>query len=163
MLPEEKPRVKPGPETLGSLLRATQRAGPRVSPEASSVEKQYSISWPSVRLGGTIPGRMVKIKLQKTRKERRGRSGEWGEHFPFLPPLILSLWVSRRSRPSSHDFLFYHLPFFKNDQSGSREDEYQKHLRNKPLTSLYLGNGRPPLSAPFSQLLRPPPPFTRTP
>lgn len=79
MLPEEKPRVKPGPETLGSLLRATQRAGPRVSPEASSVEKQYSISWPSVRLGGTIPGRMVKIKLQKTRKERRGRSGEWGE------------------------------------------------------------------------------------
>lgn len=60
-------------------------------------------------------------------------------------------------------FPFLSLTFFKNDQSGSREDEYQKHLRNKPLTPLYLGNGRSPLSAPFSQLLRPPPPFTRTP
>lgn len=59
-------------------------------------------------------------------------------------------------RHPSHNCFFKSQLFLKH-RSGSREDVYQKHQRNKPLTSHIseLDTPPPPLLAPFSKRLLP--------
>lgn len=88
---------------------------------------------------------------------------EGNSHFPFFrnptpcptPPHPASR-LSQMFRHPSHNCFFKSQLFLKH-WSGSREDVYQKHQRNKPLTSHIseLDTPPPPLLAPFSKLLLP--------
>lgn len=76
-------RCETHPRDIGRLAQDH-----RVSPEASSLEKQHSISWTAVGLKGTVPGRMVKMEPNQTRKEGGGRRA--GDQATFLSSHLIS-------------------------------------------------------------------------
>ena len=98
----------------------------------------------------------MKIKPNQT------KSGKGGGQQPLSllpeshPPPRPTSCLSQMFRHPSNNCFFKSQLFLKH-RSGSREDVYQKHLRNKPLTSHISETDTPPppLLAPFSKLLLP--------